>query len=106
MRRGELSGSAPLKELGASKTRPKDGSLQPSDSACAAITSYRPINRLSQGNGRTPTADQTPITQHLKDSTNDELGNDVLPVLHDMFYLAALKPVVNASNLLSKNVKL
>ncbi|KAL6118023.1 uncharacterized protein ACO6RY_15703 [Pungitius sinensis] len=47
MRRGELSGSAPLKEPGASKTRLKDGTHPPLDSACAAITSYQSINRLS-----------------------------------------------------------
>lgn len=46
MRRGELSGSAPLKEPGASKKRLKNGTPRLLDSACAAITSYQVSYRI------------------------------------------------------------
>ena len=46
MRRGEISGSAPLKEPGASKKRLKNGTPRLLDSACAAITSYQVSYRI------------------------------------------------------------
>uniref|UniRef100_A0A3Q4H2V2 THAP domain-containing protein 1 n=1 Tax=Neolamprologus brichardi TaxID=32507 RepID=A0A3Q4H2V2_NEOBR len=44
------------------------------------ISVFSLFTRLSFKN---PTADQTPVSQHLKGSTNKEPGNDVQPVLHE-----------------------
>ncbi|CAI5644267.1 unnamed protein product [Oreochromis niloticus] len=38
---------------------------------------------------KNPTADKTPISQHLKDSTNEEPGNDVQPVFHENVLLCS-----------------
>ncbi|KAG5278174.1 hypothetical protein AALO_G00096020 [Alosa alosa] len=131
MWRGELGGSVPLKELGASKTRLKDETPQPLDSACAAITSYQTTESkatedsfvcsickkpsLSEHQPIVPkTATRTLLQTKLPPQSLLNLPMKNLEMMSSLFSMrmiqqlhhAALKPAVNASNLLSKNAKL
>ena len=53
-----------------------------------------------------PTADQTPTTEPLEESTHEEPGNDVQSVLHEDDPATPPCSTETCGNLLSKNAKL